>query len=336
MPRTRKDPALAWLPQRVYVHAKNYVYQPKSGGKIILCSLTENQITVLNRWKEVSDKNVGKRKDFETIVNNFFKSPSFNELSSRTQRDYFSYKVTISGVFGKMLPNNIAPHNVRQFMDALATARAKNGKRANPTANRHKACLQKICSWALQTGLMKTNPCVGVTKLREESRTRYITDMEYEKIFDSSKTLCKAAMELAYLCMARIEDVTTLELSALREEGIFIRQGKTKKEQIKSWSPRLKSAVTLAKSLPLKDGVTRKFLLSKPDGSRYSKRSIQAQYKMATDTAGIEGCTFHDLKAKGISDYEGTLEEKRHTAGHSSIKQTASYDRKIQIVKPVK
>lgn len=64
--------------------------------------------------------------------------------------------------------------------------------------------------------------------------------------------------------------------------------------------------------------------------------TIQAQYKMATDTAGIEGCTFHDLKAKGISDYEGTLEEKRHTAGHSSIKQTASYDRKIQIVKPVK
>lgn len=42
--------------------------------------------------------------------------------------------------------------------------------------------------------------------------------------------------------------------------------------------------------------------------------------------------TVHDLKAKGISDLEGTLQEKQTISGHKSITQTARYDRKVQVV----
>ncbi|EIS44291.1 hypothetical protein YPPY60_2204 [Yersinia pestis PY-60] len=42
--------------------------------------------------------------------------------------------------------------------------------------------------------------------------------------------------------------------------------------------------------------------------------------------------TFHDLKAKGISDLEGTLSEKQAISGHKNMGQTARYDRKIKIV----
>ena len=45
--------------------------------------------------------------------------------------------------------------------------------------------------------------------------------------------------------------------------------------------------------------------------------------------------TFHDLKAKGISDFEGSLENKREAAGHTTTKQTADYDRKIRVVPTV-
>ena len=51
---------------------------------------------------------------------------------------------------------------------------------------------------------------------------------------------------------------------------------------------------------------------------------------------GIEDATFHDLKAKGVSDFEGTLSEKREAAGHTTDAQTATYDRKIKRVKAVK
>lgn len=42
--------------------------------------------------------------------------------------------------------------------------------------------------------------------------------------------------------------------------------------------------------------------------------------------------TFHDLKAKGISDLNGSLAEKQAISGHKNIGQTAKYDRKTQIV----
>ncbi|BCZ53072.1 hypothetical protein SL264_24780 [Enterobacter cloacae] len=42
--------------------------------------------------------------------------------------------------------------------------------------------------------------------------------------------------------------------------------------------------------------------------------------------------TFHDLKAKGISDLEGSLEEKQAISGHKNSRQTAIYDRKVKVV----
>ncbi len=42
--------------------------------------------------------------------------------------------------------------------------------------------------------------------------------------------------------------------------------------------------------------------------------------------------TFHDLKAKGISDLEGSSYEKQTISGHKNVAQTARYDRKINVV----
>ena len=42
--------------------------------------------------------------------------------------------------------------------------------------------------------------------------------------------------------------------------------------------------------------------------------------------------TFHDLKAKGISDLDGPLSEKQKISGHKNITQTARYDRKVMVV----
>jgi hypothetical protein len=42
--------------------------------------------------------------------------------------------------------------------------------------------------------------------------------------------------------------------------------------------------------------------------------------------------TFHDLKAKGISDMEGNSYEKQTISGHKNVAQTARYDRKTAVV----
>jgi integrase len=332
MPRNRKDSKMEWLPPRVYKHRNNYVYQHKSGGKIILCKIDAGKLEILKRYEQEKGR-IDNGVFFENIINEFFVSDAFQKLAVRTRKDYESYSHTLKLVFGRMRPNVIAEHHVRLFMDNLAKKRGAGGKPANATANRHKACLQKVCSWALQRGKLKRNPCVGVQKCEESSRDRYITDLEYQAIYNNASLPCRVAMELSYLCMARLGDVMKLTMHDVLDDGLFIEQGKTGKKQIKIWSDRLRKAIDNARSLPRKQGMTTIFLISKPDGSRYSPRTIQAQYSAACEKAGVKDATYHDLKSKSISDFDGTLADKQNASGHTTLAQTASYDRKIQQVK---
>lgn len=335
MPRKRVNPALTWLPDRVYIHRENFVFQPKAGGKIILCKTDAHKIEVLKRYEQEKG-NIDSGVFFGRIINDFFNSRQAKELAPRTLKDYSSYAVTLNVAFGKMRPDAIQPHHIRQFMDWLALKRGTHLKPAYPTANRHKACMQKICSWALGVGRIKVNPCVGISKDSEKARTRYISDAEYNAIYKHAAPACRVAMEISYLCMARIGDVANLTMRDVLNEGLFIKQGKTGKEQIKLWSERLSKAISNARELPRKKGMTTIFLLSKPDGSKYTVRALQAQYSTAKKLAGIDGVTLHDLKAKGVSDFEGTLADKQNASGHTTLAQTQKYDRKIKSVRSVK
>lgn len=74
------------------------------------------------------------------------------------------------------------------------------------------------------------------------------------------------------------------------------------------------------------------------NGSKYTRdgfNSAWAKARAAAEAVPPElqfDFTFHDIKAKGISDLEGTLQEKQDISGHRTITQTARYDRKIKIV----
>lgn len=41
--------------------------------------------------------------------------------------------------------------------------------------------------------------------------------------------------------------------------------------------------------------------------------------------------TFHDIKAKAISDYEGSSKEKQMFSGHKTESQVVTYARKVKI-----
>ncbi|HBR7307229.1 TPA: hypothetical protein L9294_001214 [Klebsiella aerogenes] len=41
--------------------------------------------------------------------------------------------------------------------------------------------------------------------------------------------------------------------------------------------------------------------------------------------------TFHNIKAKAISDYEGSSKEKQMFSGHKTESQVVTYDRKVKI-----
>lgn len=94
----------------------------------------------------------------------------------------------------------------------------------------------------------------------------------------------------------------------------------------------------LAESTPLHPGLSSIFVLHQQSGSRFTRDAFNAQWMKAKKLACEKypemdfNFTFHDLKAKGISDLSGSLNEKQEIAGHKNASQTARYNRKISVV----
>ncbi|MEI9717429.1 DUF4224 domain-containing protein [Enterobacter kobei] len=130
----------------------------------------------------------------------------------------------------------------------------------------------------------------------EVEKTEVVTDSQAEA---ARETLNK----MGYSVYASEEQISDM--------GIFIRQGKTGVKQIKAWTPRLRAAVSLARALPLKPGIRSMFLIHQPSGSKYTRDGFNSRWREAKLAAQAKyphlsiDFTFHDLKAKGISDLEG-------------------------------
>lgn len=198
--------------------------------------------------------------------------------------------------------------------------------------------MSRVFRWGYERGYVQRNPCQGVKQFKEKARERYITDEEYQAVYEVSPDVVRVAMEIAYLCVARQSDVLSLQKDQLFDSGIYIRQGKTGVKQIKAQSPRLQKAIALARSLPLKTGISSLFVIHQTTGGKYTRDGFNSRWRDVKAAAQEKyphlqiDFTFHDLKAKGISDLEGGTEEKQAISGHKNPRQTAAYDRKVKVV----
>lgn len=330
MPKNRKNNADRWMPPRVYMGRSAYEYHPKGGGNIRLCDKTSTPAQVWVAWEALINNRENDH-NLTGLITKFFQSADFYELSVETQKDYRKYSNKVIAVFGEMPPDTIKPEHIRKYMD-------RRGLKSRVQANREKAFMSRVYRWAYERGYVNGNPTKGVKQFRENSRKRYITHEEYNAIYSVAPDIVKVAMELAYLCCARQNDILALKKAQLLPEGILIQQSKTSIVQIKAWSDRLRDAITRASSLPLNKGASSVYVLHQASGHRYTRDGFNSRWQKAKSLARSEypdllfDFTFHDLKAKGISDLEGNLYDKQVISGHKNIEQTARYDRKIAIV----
>lgn len=330
MARPRKNPADNWMPPRVRKGRSAYEFRAVDGRTIRLCHFGASQADV---WLAYEKLMVRQKNDttFTGLINEFFVSGDFCELASETQKDYRKYASKIIAVFGKMSSNSIKPEHIRTYMD-------KRGIKSRVQANREKSFMSRIFRWGYERGKVKLNPCTGVKQYKEVSRERYITDEEYSAVYFVASNVVRVAMEIAYLCLARQADVLSLRRDQIKEAGLYIRQGKTGVQQIKAWTGRLQHALALADALPLKPGISSVYLIHQRSGSRYTRDGFNSQWRKARKAAKEAypeldfNFTFHDLKAKGVSDLTGTLYDKQVISGHKNASQTARYDRKVMVV----
>lgn len=314
------------LPPRVYKNKYSYYYKPTTKESITLGPVSMPVSQVWAKYEALLNEQTNVM-TFAKLWGLFLQSAFFLELKPRTQKDYLQHQKKLLAVFGKTKADSIRPEDVRTFMD-------RRGLQSKTQANHEMSSMSRVFRWGYERGMAKSNPCQGVSKFKAEARERYITDAEYEAIYQEADSVVRVAMEIAYLCAARLSDVLEMKWRQISNDGIFIQQGKNSVKQLKQWTERLRDTFELARSFSTPNNPESCVVMGS-HGSGFSKRGFShrwedARQKAATKLGYDLDCTFHDLKAKGISDFKGSSRDKQMFSGHKTESQVLIYDRKIR------
>lgn len=318
----KRAPGNEWMPKGVFFRPSGYYWKP--GGtteKLAPAGASKSEVWIAFEKVVEGRKNI---LTFSQLWKKFLNSTDYADLAPRTQKDYLAHEKYLLAVFGEAEAKAIKPEHVRRYMDA-------RGKKSRVQANHEHSSMSRVYRWGYQRGFVPGNPCVGVDKFPKPQRDRYITDEEYLAIYEHASEPVKAAMEIAYLCAARVSDVLKMDWPQIMDKGIFIQQGKTGVKQIKAWTERLRAAVDICRSWGETGSVIKTMYRE-----RYSYKGFNEAWRKARAAAANYlgrplDCTFHDLKAKGISDYEGSGRDKQRFSGHKTESQVLIYDRKIKL-----
>lgn len=246
-------------------------------------------------------------------------------LAPRTQDGYARHLDVLEQRFGHLEPDALKPRDIGAFLD-----RPKGKIQANRQVAVLSAVYAKIVGrWYCG----ERNPCRDVERNPTRRRTRYVTDEEYAALYQFAKPRIRLAMDLALLTGQRQGDLITLPFKNVTADGIFFRQGKTGKRLLVGMTPTLAEVIERGRKMePFGETVIRT-----RRGAPYTSEGFRACWQRTVQRAMRkrileERFTFHDLRAKSVSD-STSLEAAFERAGHTSMSMTrGTYDRGVRKV----
>ena len=238
----------------------------------------------------------------------------------------------LKDVFGKMPVLEIRPMHIAKYLDI-------RGIKAPIRANREISLLSHIFSYAMRWGQIDRNPCIGVAKHPEKGRDRYISDQEFDCVKKLASELIATVMDFAYITALRKGDILNLRLDKITDEGILITQSKTGAKQLYEWTDGLIEVVNRAKAL--KRPIRGFYLFCTRQGQPYSDSGFKAMWnrlQIKWAESGGQRFTFHDIRAKALTDAKRLGMDVQSLAGHATLAMTEHYikQREFKKVKPIR
>lgn len=332
------------LPKYVYQKAGWWVYREYLGvidGKVkfapdkYLCRLSAPRSELWREYERVTQKS---KDTLRWMLEAYHKSRRFKTRQPRTQQSYEGYKKQIlAKTYNQGRSIGDLPLTALKrpfFADYLGKHKDKHGRHAPIAANRHIQYLKAVWNWAAEYyEHVPDNPLLRVTLNKQKPRDRYVTDEEYKAFKAAAHSYIPLFMELAYLCRARWGEIARLRVSSCYPEGLELIRGKGSESEITAWTSRLHRVVddckAFNKSAPTPiDGA---YLIHDKQGEPINKESFNSMWQRLMKKwvhAGNERFTFHDLKAKGVTD------QAQNFAGHKSARMRKVYVRNLQLVEP--
>lgn len=333
------------LPAYVYAGKTGYEYRPYQGPGIKrpCITLAPLGVPMSEVWAAYERQQAQPPIDLAWLLTSYRDSQQFRQhndgrsksidtVREQTRQIDFILRYPRGGgkVFGSAPLKSITPGVMRKYLDARSVT-------GSPVAgNREITLISTAWNWALERDLIKwPNPCKVVRRNTEHARTRYVTDEEYTmgyRIAADGPAWAQPAMEIAYLCRMRGGEVRRALKTDITPEGFQTRRLKGSRDALTEWSDRLRHAIQSA----LETSGNTIYLLADREGKPIGKwawNSYWQRWQKKLEQQGVIPFTFHDLKAKGVSDFEG---DKQAASGHRTLAQVATYDRSKKRVKPTR
>jgi integrase len=246
--------------------------------------------------------------------------------SAATVKQYTAALSRLRHVLAEFSPDQVRPSDVAQIRDA---------HREHPNAtNRLLSVLRQVFDFALEWQLVERNPCVGIRRLKESKRTRYLSDAEYDAIYEAASPSLRPIIAVAYLTGQRIGDVLAIRMNDVTDDGIVFQQQKTGARLMIEMSDELRAAVQAAKMLrrPVR-GMT--LFCTVRGGRPYSYETVRDMWETACKKAGVADANLHDLRAKSLTEAKRQGLDPQALGGHTTEAMTRRYirDRDTVVVK---
>lgn len=257
---------------------------------------------------------------FSTALDEYLVSKGFLALAPSTRKQYESVATKVREFFKGAMLSAITPAHIAIWMD---------NHPSNVQANTGKAIINNVFTAAVRHGLVNANPAKQISNNAVGKRDRLITDQEYAAIYEQAQPHVQIIMDIGYMTGSRIQDILDIKLQDISQDGIAIRQGKTKKKMQFSASVALDAAISRAKALPRP--VRGMHLLCDHGGKPYPYATFWRHWTDAVTKSGVEGVHFHDIRAKAATDAKDLGLDYQKLLGHTTQAMSDKYIRSKEV-----
>jgi hypothetical protein len=233
--------------------------------------------------------------------------------------------------FGHFIPDGVTVVHLYAYMDKR---RSKDGKPV-PVAARHEiVLLGHVYKKAKRWGAASINPVTGLELPQKAPKRRYVPMEWVDQVKRLANPRMRLAIDWAVMIGQRRGDLLKVKFSDIREDGIYIEQGKTAAKLLIERSPAVETLISRSKAMAPQ--IPREYIIRKRNGKPYTADGFSANWQRLMKkhvAVGGERFTFHDLRSVSVN--ETPIDEARDRLGHESSATTKRhYSRGVTKAKP--
>lgn len=234
-------------------------------------------------------------------------------------------------VFCDVAPDTIKPSDVYRYIDL------RQQKISKASANLDRGVLSDVFDYAIRWGVAESNPVKETRRLSVPKRERYITDAEFNLLYQRASPLVRCVMDMAFITGLRIGDILKIKLGDIQNDELSVVTQKTGKKLVFLAVDDLAEVIARARALPRP--ILSTFLFCARTGKQMTTSNFDKKWRPLKIKVGLhDNLHFHDIRSKAATDGKADGVNVQQLLGHSKSSTTDGYikARETDRIQPLK